>query len=141
MKEQRLKILNDCLSAIQEAHDVLEGVRDEEEEAYDNMPEGLQESERGDMMQDAIDCLDESVGYIDDVISNLEDVISSAEDPAVMEIEPWEKFKKGDVVTHKSLGAGTIISISKNEMSVQFADKVSRFFLPDAFEKGYLTTK
>lgn len=58
MKEQRLKILNDCLSAIQEAHDVLENVRDEEEEAFDNMPEGLQDSERGDMMQDAIDNLD-----------------------------------------------------------------------------------
>lgn len=32
MKEQRLKTLNDCLSAIQEAHDVLEEVRDEEQE-------------------------------------------------------------------------------------------------------------
>ena len=36
MKEERLKILETCLGAIQDAHDVLEEIRDEEEEAYDN---------------------------------------------------------------------------------------------------------
>lgn len=30
MKEERLKILETCLGAIQDAHDVLEEVRDEE---------------------------------------------------------------------------------------------------------------
>ena len=35
---------------IQNAHDVLEEVRDEEQDAFDNMPEGLQDSERGDLM-------------------------------------------------------------------------------------------
>lgn len=139
MKELRLKTLNDCLSAIKEAHDVLEEVRDEEQDAYDNMPEGLQYSERGDMMQDAIDCLDEAVDAVDEVISNLEDTISSAEDPDVMEIDPWQKLMVGDKVTHKSFGTGTIISIDNKEMSVRFADKTSRFFLPDAFEKGFLT--
>ena len=139
MKEQRLKTLNDCLSAIQDAHDVLEEVRDEEQEAFDNMPEGLQDSERGDMMQDAIDCLDEAVDTIDEVISNLESVISSAEDPDVMEVEPWEKLMVGDKVTHKTFGVGVIISIDSKEMSVQFANKTSRFFIPDAFEKGFLT--
>ena len=129
MKEQRLKALNDCLSVIQEAHDVLEDVRDEEQDAYDNMPEGLQYSERGD----------EAVDAVDEVISNLESAISSAEDPDVMEIDPWQKLKVGDVVKHKSFGKGIVASIDKKEMSVQFASKTSRFFLPDAFEKGYLT--
>ena len=141
MKEQRLKTLNDCLSAIQEAHDVLEEVRDEEQDAFDNMPEGLQYSERGEMMEDAIDCLDESVDSIDEVISYLEDTISYAEEPVVMEIDPWQKLMVGDKVTHKSFGDGIIISIDNREMSVRFAIKTSRFFLPDAFEKGYLTLK
>ena len=139
MKEQRLKILNDCLSAIQHARDVLEEVRDEEQDAYDNMPEGLQYSERGDMMQDAIDCLDEAVDAVDEVIVNLESVISSAENPDVMEVEPWQKLEIGDVVKHKSFGSGVVISINNKEMSVRFASKTSRFFLPDAFEKGFLT--
>lgn len=54
MKEARLKTLNDCLSAIKNAHDTLEEVRDEEEKAYDNMSEGLQYSERGGMMKEAL---------------------------------------------------------------------------------------
>ena len=139
MKELRLKTLNDCLSAIQEAHDVLEEVRDEEQDAYDNMPEGLQYSERGDMMQDAIDILDDSIDNVDDVISNLEEVISSAEGPNVMEIEPWQKLKEGDAVKHKSFGKGVVISVDKKEIKIKFSDRVSRFILPDAFDKGYLT--
>lgn len=139
MKETRLKTLNDCLSAIHDAHDVLEEVRDEEQDAFDNMPEGLQYSERGDMMQDAIDCLDEAVDAVDEVISNLENVISSAEDPNVMEVERWEKLEIGDVVKHKSFGTGVVIAIDKKEIKVAFEGKTSRFFMPDAFEKGYLT--
>ena len=50
MKEERLKTLKQCLNMIQNAHDILEEVRDEEQDAFDNMPEGLQDSERGDMM-------------------------------------------------------------------------------------------
>ena len=127
------------MRAIQDAYDVLEEVRDEEQDAYDNMPEGLQYSERGDMMQEAIDNLDEAVDAVDEVISNLESAISSAEDPDVMEIDPWQKLMVGDKVTHKSFGVGTIVSIDNKEMSVQFANKTSRFFIPDAFEKGFLT--
>ena len=133
MKEARLKMLNDCLSAIQNAHDTLEEVRDEEEDAYDNMPEGLQYSERGDMMQEAIDNLDDSVDNLDEVISNMEEAISYAENPDIIEIELWEKLKVGDRVKHKSFGVGTIVSINSKEMSVQVVGKVSRFFLPDAF--------
>jgi len=139
MKETRLKTLNDCMYAIQKAHDLLEDVRDEEQDAYDNMPEGLQYSERGDMMQEAIDSLDEAVDNIDEVVSYLEDAISYAENPDVLEIDPWEKLNIGDVVKHKSFGVGTIISIDKKEITIKFVDKVSRFYLPDAFEKGYLT--
>lgn len=71
--------------------------------------------------------------------TNLESAISSAEDPDVMEVEPWQKLMVGDKVTHKSFGVGTIVSVDNKEMSVQFVNKTSRFFIPDAFEKGYLT--
>ena len=57
MKEERLKTLKRCLNMIQNAHDVLEEVRDEEQDAFDNLPEGLQYSERGDLMQEAVDII------------------------------------------------------------------------------------
>ena len=41
-----------------EAIDQLSEIRDEEQGAYDNLPESLQESERGENMQNCIDALE-----------------------------------------------------------------------------------
>ena len=41
-----------------EAIDQLSEIRDEEQDAYDNLPESLQESERGENMQNCIDALE-----------------------------------------------------------------------------------
>jgi predicted nucleic acid-binding Zn-ribbon protein len=52
----------------------LESVRDDEQEAYDNLPESVQDGDRGDAMQDAI--------------TNIEEAISAAESgdlPAAVE--------------------------------------------------------
>ena len=124
---------------IQNAHDVLEEVRDEEQDAFDNMPEGLQDSERGDLMQDAIDNLDQTIDYLDDVLSSLEMVETTANDPALIEIAPWEKLAVGDVVHHKSFGAGVIIKIEGEYYYVQFQGKMSKFIFPYAIDNGYIT--
>lgn len=39
----------------------LETIRDEEQEAYDNLPEGIQAGDRGDAMQAAISDLDSAI--------------------------------------------------------------------------------
>ena len=139
MKEERLKTLKRCLNMIQNAHDVLEEVRDEEQDAFDNLPEGLQYSERGEMMEEAIDNLDEAIDYLDDVLSSLGDVETTADDPAVIEIDPWQKLVVGDIVNHKSFGSGIIINIEGNYYFVQFREKTSKFIFPDAIDKGYIT--
>ena len=41
-----------------EAIDQLSEIRDEEQEVYDNLPEALQDSERGENMQNCIDALE-----------------------------------------------------------------------------------
>ena len=48
IKEERLRTLKHCLDIIQNVHDVLEDVRDEEQDTFVNMTEGQQDSERGD---------------------------------------------------------------------------------------------
>ena len=55
---------------IQQAIDILEDVACLEQEAYDNMPEGLQDSEKGDGMQEGLDNLDEAKGLLEDMVSN-----------------------------------------------------------------------
>lgn len=51
----------------------IECIKDEEEEAFDNFPESLQESERGEAMQEAISNLEYAFDSIDEVISYLEE--------------------------------------------------------------------
>lgn len=67
-------ILDNCLAAIQGAYDTLSEVRNEEDAAYDNLPESIQEGERGDEMLEAIDTLDDAMISLENVISNLEDL-------------------------------------------------------------------
>ena len=52
----------------QEILDLLQEVKDEEQESLDNLPEGLQESERGQLMQEYIDTMESAdceLSYID----------------------------------------------------------------------------
>lgn len=68
----RIKALVDQLEDVKiELQESLE----EEETKYDNLPEGLQESEAGEKLQEAIDSLTEADGSLDDVISALEGLI------------------------------------------------------------------
>ena len=62
------KVLETILSDI-------ERVKDEEELAYDNMPENLQYSDRGEASQEAIDCLEEVYNNMEEIIDLLEEVV------------------------------------------------------------------
>lgn len=75
MNRQRRKWLQDTIEAIENAKIELESIRDEEQECFDNLPEGIQYSERGDAMQENIDELDDEISNIEDVISNLNDIV------------------------------------------------------------------
>ena len=61
-------------AAYKEIKNKLESMKDDEEMKYDNMPEGLQESERGDQMQEAIDALDNAVTSLDEAIDSLNEI-------------------------------------------------------------------
>ena len=47
--------------------DILEDIKNEEEEAFDNMPEGLQYSQRGMDSEAAIENLNEALEYLEEV--------------------------------------------------------------------------
>ena len=55
MNAQGRKEIAKHIASLKNIKSILESMRDDEEMKYDNMPEGLQESERGDQMQEAID--------------------------------------------------------------------------------------
>jgi hypothetical protein len=68
MNKQRRKQIEKAIALMQEALDILENVKDDEQEAFDNMPEGLQGSEKGELME-------EIIGYLEDSYENLETAI------------------------------------------------------------------
>jgi len=60
-------------NTIRQIERVVSDILAEEEDAFDNMPESLQYSERGDMSQEAQDNLSCAVDSLEEAISYLED--------------------------------------------------------------------
>lgn len=60
--------------------ELIESVRDGEQEAFDNMPESLQDGERGQTMQTAIDALDSAINDLESV--DFDSITSSLEEAA-----------------------------------------------------------
>ena len=75
MNKPRRKELEQALSLLGQARDIIESVKDDETDAYENLPESFQESERGEQMFEYIDSMDESLSYIDDVADRLNDIV------------------------------------------------------------------
>lgn len=125
--------ISDCIGLIEGAYENLEMARDEEQDAYDNLPEGIQDSERGDTMQEYIDALDEAVSALDDVLSSLQD----AETESDIDVDPTQNslndaFSPESVVIHNSFGKGTVLSNDGFFITVSFRHRTARISLKDA---------
>lgn len=75
MNAARRKEIGKAVQLLEDAKNILEYVCDEEEEAFDNMPESLQESERGEAMAEAIEILSYNYEELQDHIDNLMELI------------------------------------------------------------------
>lgn len=53
----------------------IEEMQEAEQEKYDNMPEGLQDSERGEALEEAANQLEYAVDNINDAIENLQEIV------------------------------------------------------------------
>ena len=71
--------LDELSTVLETVKEALQDVLNEEQEAYDNLPEGLQESDRGQQMQEYIDALEgvvDSLGELDieDLYGTIEEI-------------------------------------------------------------------
>lgn len=60
---------------LNQAQEIVSSVKDEEQDALDNLPENLQNSERAENMSDAISVMEEVEGSIQEASDTLDDVI------------------------------------------------------------------
>jgi len=72
MNNKRRKNLNNLIKKTQELKDILEALKDEEEEYKENIPENLQNSERYNISENACDNLDYAMDSFDEIISYIE---------------------------------------------------------------------
>ena len=75
MNKARRKWLEDTINKLEEQKTELESIGEEEQETYDNMPESLQDSEKGQTMYENIDSLETAASDLDDIIANLQEIL------------------------------------------------------------------
>lgn len=75
MNRERRKRLEAAKEKLEEVYFELEAIKEEEEEALDNMPESLQQTERGEAMQTAIDTIDDAMNDVESTKDNLEELL------------------------------------------------------------------
>ena len=73
MNKQRRKAIGDIYDKLIDIQSDLECIRDEEQEAFDNLPESIQYSERGERMEEYISSLEEALDYIDYAAESLDE--------------------------------------------------------------------
>lgn len=71
MNKQRRKEIAEVVQELETLKERIEVLRDEEQEYFDNMPEGIQMSERGDLAQEAASNLEYVADGFDELIGNL----------------------------------------------------------------------
>ena len=76
MNKDRRKRLANIIEKIRDNVADLEMLKDEELNAFDNLPEGLQCSLRGEAMEDAIDAMDTAIDDINSALDDLESEVT-----------------------------------------------------------------
>lgn len=70
-KQRRLK-LSEAHSLLGKAVSIVEQVKDDEQNSFENLPENLQSSERGEVMEEAVNELQMAIDSISDAIEHID---------------------------------------------------------------------
>ena len=73
MNKARREKINSVKEELANLSSVVEALRDEEQDYYDNMPENLQSSERAELSEAAIDALDTALDSMEEAVASLDD--------------------------------------------------------------------
>lgn len=77
MNKERRKRLEVVAQTIDELVQEMYDIQNDEQDAFDNLPEGLQMSERGDQMQDNIDNIDSIISDLENIADEIDEIINA----------------------------------------------------------------
>lgn len=72
MNKARRKVLRDICERLDSIRDEVEGVKDEEEAAYNNLPDGLRDGIKGELMAENVDNLQEAIDGLENVYDKID---------------------------------------------------------------------
>ena len=73
MNKQRRAELDKASQMIENAKGIIENCQAEEQDCFDNLTEGLQQTERGQLMEENVSRLQDCLDNLDSVLSDLEE--------------------------------------------------------------------
>lgn len=74
MNKQRRKRLGIAFDKVSEAMEILEQIKSEETDSYENLPDSFRDGYKGEEMQGCIEMLEEAYNYLDDANSVIEQI-------------------------------------------------------------------
>jgi division protein CdvB (Snf7/Vps24/ESCRT-III family) len=75
MNDARREEIRRVLTLIEEAKRILEGVLDQQQNDFDNMPANVQNDEEGQRTEEVVDALEQAATCCDDAISACKEVL------------------------------------------------------------------
>lgn len=73
-KMRRLEVQS-CITSIKEILEMISDIQENEQNSYDNLPEGIQDSEMGYKMEDNIEDLDEALSSMESAVESLNNLL------------------------------------------------------------------
>lgn len=73
MNKQNRKELDRAIVLIEQAQSIIQNIRDEEDEKFNNLTEALQQTERGQKMEQNVDTLDSALSSCEEVIEYIQE--------------------------------------------------------------------
>lgn len=75
MTNKRTESVKKVLEDIRDVHSRLSAIKDEEEEAYDNTPESLWDTDRYERSGDALEAMESAADSLQEAIDSLEEIV------------------------------------------------------------------
>lgn len=77
---EAITVLNEAQEKLDYAKEIIDGVKDEEEEAMDALPDGIRDGERGEAMQENIDELENISSEIETMSDSVQEQIDAVQE-------------------------------------------------------------
>lgn len=76
MNKKRRSELTRAVAMIEDAARIVEDAAFEEQDSFDNLPESIAYSERGEQMEDAVSCLENARGLLGEAITEITEALA-----------------------------------------------------------------